>query len=418
MSAATDTPTSPAPTASAKPQRALSVGVLREAAPGERRVALTPDGVTRLQALGLRVVLEAGAGAGAWYPDEAYTAVGASVVDGDAVYFESDVLIGVHAPDHAGIASMRAGQALVGLLQPLVMPDLVRDLAAAHVTALSLDCLPRTLSSAQSMDVLTSQANVAGYKAALLAADVYGSYFPMLMTAAGTVRPAKVLVLGAGVAGLQAIGTARRLGAVVTAYDVREAARADVASTGAAFLDLATPAATARTPPPADGYARELSADEQHAQAAAMAKAIGTFDVVISTAQVPGRRPPVLVTSAAVAAMGAGSVLVDIASGPLGGNVEGSVPDMQIVTANGVTIIGAGNLAASLPRAASTAYSRNICALLKHLLREGKLTLDTSDAITAAVLITQGGAVLNPSVLALLGKPSSAAQVPQLAAIG
>ncbi len=373
-----------------------SVGVLRETAPGERRVALTPDGVTRLIKAGATVAVEAGAGAAAWFTDAAYTAAGARVTDRAGVCSTCDVLVCVHAPDDR--ASLVAGQVLDGLLAPLTDPGLASELAEAKVTAISLDGLPRTLSAAQSMDVLTSQANVAGYKAALVGADTFGGFFPMLMTAAGTVRPATVLVIGAGVAGLQAIGTARRLGAVVTGYDVRDAARADVASTGAAFLDLGDPlSATA-----AGGYARELTDAERDAQQAAMTTAVARFDVVITTAQVPGRRPPVLVAAAAVAAMRPGSVVVDLAAGPLGGNVEGSVADTTVVTDGGVTVVGAGNLASAMPQAASTAFSRNVVALLGHLVGDGALRLDTDDPITAGVLVTRDGAVVAPAVLALL----------------
>ena len=374
------------------------IGVLRESAVGEQRVALTPDGVSRLRTTGLDVIVQAGAGARASYADEAYVAAGASIVTGRGLYERSDILLCVQPPDDAGRAALRQGQALVGLLQPLTDVELVRGLAEAKVTAISLDALPRTLSSAQAMDALTSQANVAGYKAALVAANAYGGYFPMLMTAAGTVRPAKVLVLGAGVAGLQAIGTARRLGAVVTAFDVRAAARADIASTGATFLDLHQPAATLSRPDASgpDGYARAQSTSEQQDQAAAMAAAIGPFDVVITTAQVPGRQPPVLVSAAALAALPAGAVVVDLGAGPLGGNVEGSVPDASVTTANGVTIIGAGHLPSSVPMAASTAYSRNVTALLAHLVIAGALRLDTADEVTAGVLITHDGAVVHP----------------------
>lgn len=381
----------------AAPDRALRIGVLREMRVGEHRVALTPDGVTRLQALGLHVAIESGAGAGAFFADAAYLDAGATLLTAALVVGQSDILVCVNAPEAAVLASLRAGQTLIGLLQPLIDLDLVRDLTAAQATAISLDGLPRTLGGAQSMDALTSQANVAGYKAALLAADTYGSYFPMLMTAAGTVRPAKVLVLGAGVAGLQAIGTARRLGAVVTAYDVRDAARADVASTGAAFLDLGGSTTAAASD---DGYARELSRHDQSDRSAALVTAIAGFDIVICTAQVPGRRPPVLVAAAAVAAMSPGSVVIDLACGPLGGNVEGSVPDTTVITDNGVTVIGAANLPAAVPRAASTAYARNIAALLGHLVQDGQLALDTTDPITAGVLVTDHGEVIHPGVLA------------------
>lgn len=375
---------------------ALTVGVLHESATGERRVAITPDAVARLRALGPEVIVESGAGTSASYPDDAYAAADAQVVGTEALYADSDVLVCVQPPGRMDL--LRAGQTVVGLLQPLTSPQLVRDLAAAKVTAISLDGLPRTLSRAQAMDALTSQANVAGYKAALVAADTYGSYFPMLMTAAGTVRPATVLVIGAGVAGLQAIGTARRLGAIVTGYDVREAARADVLSTGAAFLDLGAGLSAAGD----GGYARELTDAEREAQQDAMNTAVGRFDVVITTAQVPGRRPPVLISQAALAGMQPGSVVVDLAASPLGGNVDGSMPGSTTVTRNGVTIIGADNLPAAVPRAASAAYARNLAALLAHLLRDGQLQLDITDDITAGVLVTQDGEVVHPGVLAQL----------------
>jgi len=380
------------------PQGELTVGVVRQDDAGERRVALVPESVARLAALGLGTVVQEGAGAAAWFPDAEYAGAGATVLPGQAVYERADVVVCVHPPEGA---PLRAGQLLLGLLQPLLQPALARRLAEAKVSAVSLDGLPRTLSRAQSMDALTSQANVAGYKAAVLAADLYGGYFPMLMTAAGTVRPASVLVLGAGVAGLQAIGTARRLGAVVTGYDVREAARADIASTGASVLDLGTEATGE------GGYARELTAEEAAGQQDAMAAAVARFDVVITTAQVPGRTPPVLVTAEALAAMRPGSVVVDLAASDLGGNVVGSLPETTVVTDGGVTVVGAGNLAAAVPRAASTAYARNVVALLSHLVTDGRIVLDPADEITAGVLVTHDGAVVHPAVRALLnGDPA------------
>jgi NAD(P) transhydrogenase subunit alpha len=380
----------------------LTVGVVRQDDVGERRVALVPESVARLAALGLDTVVQEGAGAAAWFPDAEYAAAGATVVPGPAVYERADVVVCVRLPD---AAPLREGQLLVGLLQPLLDPALARALADAKVTAVSLDGLPRTLSRAQSMDALSSQANVAGYKAAVLAADLYGGYFPMLMTAAGTVRPASVLVLGAGVAGLQAIGTARRLGAVVTGYDVREAARADIASTGANVLDLAAGTDAAATGE--GGYARELTAAEAARQQDAMTAAVARFDVVITTAQVPGRTPPVLVSAAALAAMRPGSVVVDLAASDLGGNVVGSVPERTVVTDGGVTVVGAGNLAAAVPRAASAAYARNVVALLAHLVADGRIVLDQADEITAGVLVTHDGEVVHPAVRALLnGDPA------------
>ena len=378
---------------------AKTVGVVRESAEREHRVGLTPDGVTRLRAAGHDVLVETAAGVAAWFPDQTYAEAGAKLVTKEQLYADADVVVCVRPPAPTDRGLLRPGQALVGLLQPLIDPRLAEELAEAKVTTLSLDGLPRTLSRAQSMDVLTSQANVAGYKAALLAADTYGGYFPMFMTAAGTTRPARVLVIGAGVAGLQAIGTARRLGAVVTGYDVRDAARADVASTGASFLDLGTELSGTGE----GGYARELTPAEQVAQQDALDAAIGRFDVVITTAQLPGRRPPVLVSTAALAAMVAGSVVIDLAASALGGNVDGSKADTTVVTDNGVTVIGAGNLPATVPKAASTAYARNLVALLAHLVTDGTLTLDPTDEITAGVLVARDGEIVHPAVRALLG---------------
>jgi NAD(P) transhydrogenase subunit alpha len=266
------------------------------------------------------------------------------------------------------------------------------------VTAISLDGLPRTLSRAQPMDALTSQANVAGYKAALVAANAFGRFFPMLITAAGTVRPAKVLVLGAGVAGLQAIGTARRLGAVVSGYDVRPAAKGEVESLGATFIELTTGVSAAGE----GGYARELTAEERQAQQDELAAHIARHDVIITTAQVPGRRPPLLVTEDALKAMSPGSVIVDMGASALGGNCTGSVPGETVTTGNGVTIVGAENLPSTVPTAASNAYSRNISTLLLHMVKEGALVIDTSDEIQAGVVIAHDGKIVNQAVAALL----------------
>lgn len=367
-----------------------TVGVVREHAPGERRVSLVPEVIGRLTSMGAEVVVAAGAGAEAGFPDAAYEKAGARVVPPGEVSAHADVLVCVAPPE----GPLRDGQLLVGMLEPLRRLDLVRDWAGRDVTAVSLDLLPRTLSRAQAMDALSSQANIAGYKAVLLAANAFGRYFPMLTTAAGTTTPAAVLVLGAGVAGLAAIGTARRLGAVVTAYDVRPQARAEAESVGARFLDLDAVDAAAGDA----GYARALTGDEQRALQEELARHIPRFDVVITTAQVPGRRPPVLVIADAVAEMATGSVVVDLAAGEFGGNVEGSVPDATTVTPNGVTVIGAGNLPAAMATAASTAYARNLTALLAHLFHDGAPHLDPSDEIQAGVLVTHRGEVVNPVV--------------------
>ena len=373
---------------------AVRIGVVRETAPGERRVAAVPAVVSRLRQLGVEVLVETEAGAGAFLPDSAYVEAGATVTEPDAVY-AAEVLLCVQPPDPT---RLKAGQVLIGLLNPFGNKEQVAAWVERGVTTVSLDLLPRTLSRAQSMDALTSQANIAGYKAAVLAADTYGSYFPMLMTAAGTAKPAQVLVLGVGVAGLSAIGTVRRLGAVVTGYDIRPETRDEVRSVGARFLELAAVAEGKGE----GGYARALTDEERAAQQEALQERIGDFDVVITTAQVPGRRPPQLVTQEALKGMRPGSVVVDLAAGPLGGNVEGSVPDRTIVVADGVTVVGAGNLPAAMAPGASAAYARNVSALVAHLLPEGAPAIDVADEIQAAVVVTHDGAIVNPTVRSAL----------------
>jgi NAD(P) transhydrogenase subunit alpha len=374
---------------------AVRVGVVQETALGEQRVALTPDSASRLRGAGVEVLVESGAGARAWFPDEDYAQAGAAVLEADVLFARADIVLCVNP---LPAQRLRSGQAVVGLLQPLLNPRLMADLAARGVIAISLDALPRTLTRAQSMDALSSQANVAGYKAVLVAADAFERFFPLLITAAGTSKPAEVLVLGAGVAGLQAIGTARRLGAVVRAYDVRPAARDEVKSLGAQFVELKSVAAAAGE----GGYARALTADEQAAQQAELAEHIAKHDVVITTAQVPGRRPPLMVTADTVKSMRAGSVIVDMAASDLGGNVELSQPGETIVTSNGVTVIGAGNLPARMPTSASNAYARNISALLLHLLSEGQLAIDLDDEIQRGVVITYNGSVVQEATVKLL----------------
>jgi NAD(P) transhydrogenase subunit alpha len=382
----------------------LRIAVVKETAAHERRVALDPDGVKRLQALGTQVLVETGAGAAAWFDDESYRAAGAGVLERAELLAEADLVLSVGPPAEDVLPVLRSGQSWLGLLAPLTNPELVRALTDRGVTMISLDGLPRTLTRAQSMDALSSQASAAGYKAVLIAAAHYDRFFPMLMTAAGTSKPATVLVLGAGVAGLQAIGTARRLGAVVSGYDVRPVARDEVKSLGAKFLELKAGIAGAGE----GGYARELTAEERQAQQQELAEHIARHDIVITTAQVPGRKPPVLVTAETVARMRPGSVVVDLAASRLGGNVEGSTPGETVLTPNGVQLIGAPNLPAMLATSASQALSRNMAALVQHLVRDGELAIDLDDEIQRGVVISHRGEIVSPAVAAVAAPTAGA----------
>ena len=371
----------------------MKVSVVKETAPGERRVALVPEAIGKLTAAQLDVLVESGAGDGAWFTDDRYAEAGASVVSRSEA-LAADVMLMVGKPDEATIAAMHQGQVVIGLLGALADPGIGERLARAGVTAVSLDMIPRTLPRAQPMDVLSSQANIAGYKAAVIAAAEFGRFFPLLITAAGTARPARVLVLGTGVAGLQAIGTARRLGAVVSAYDVRPETRTEAESVGATFIEL-----TSVGPASGEGgYARALTEEERQAQQDELSDHIARHDVIITTAQVPGRRPPLLVTEDALKAMAAGSVIVDMGASTLGGNVAGSVPGQTMVTENGVTIVGAGSLPSTMPAAASAMYARNVTALLLYLIKDGELALDPDDELQAGVIITRDGAVVHPAL--------------------
>ena len=392
----------------------MKVGIARESAPGERRVALVPELIAKYKAAGLEVLVEAGAGSGALIPDGAYADAGATVVSTDELYALADAILRVQKPSPAEVARLRAGQAVVGLLTPLIDPQTAHALATRGAIAISLDALPRTLSSAQSMDALSSQANVAGYKAVLVAADAFGRYFPLLTTAAGTAKPANVLILGIGVAGLQAIGTARRLGAVVKAYDVRKETKEQAESLGATFIVLKSVADASGE----GGYARALTPEEQTAQQDELNGHIAAMDVVITTAQVPGRRPPLLVTAAAVAGMKSGSVIVDMAASALGGNVELSRPGETVVTENGVSIIAGDNLPATMPAGASAFYARNIFELVRHFVKDGALALDFSDEITAATVIAHGGAVVQEATRQLLEPAAAPALAPAPATTG
>jgi proton-translocating NAD(P)+ transhydrogenase subunit alpha len=376
----------------------MKIGLVKERAPNERRVALVPDALKPLLAAGAEVLVERGAGDDASIPDQAFADAGAKLASRDEVYSQADVIVRVQKPTDGDVESLRKGQVVVGLLQPLIDPQLMATLAKQGVTAISLDAIPRTLSRAQSMDVLSSQANVGGYRAVLMAAEAYGRYFPLLTTAAGTARPANVLVLGIGVAGLQAIATARRLGAIVKAYDVRSETREQAESLGAQFIVLKSVADASGT----GGYARELTPEEREAQQKELNDHIGSMDVVITTAQVPGRRPPLLVTAQAVSSMKPGSVIVDMAASTLGGNVELSKPEETVVTDNGVTILAPTNLPATMPAGASQFYARNLSTFLAHLLKDGELNLDMSDEITAATVITKDGSVVQEQTKKLL----------------
>jgi len=373
----------------------MKVAVVKETRPAERRVALVPDAVAKLRSAGHEVLVETGAGDGAFFSDESYSSAGATIVAADQVA-TADAIVMVGPGDAALIGRLKQGQAVFGMFAPQTDQQVAQRLASAGVTAVSLDMVPRTLSRAQPMDALSSQANISGYKAVLVAAAAFGRFFPLLITAAGTARPARVLVLGTGVAGLQAIGTARRLGAVVSAYDVRPETKDEVSSLGATFIELASvgPAAGA------GGYARALTDSERAAQQAELADHVARHDVVITTAQVPGRRPPLLVTAGALKAMAAGSVLVDMGASALGGNVEGSRPGETILTENKVTIIGADNLPSTMAAAASAMYSRNLSSLLLYLSKDGTLAIDMDDELAAGVVIVRDGKVVHPALAA------------------
>jgi NAD(P) transhydrogenase subunit alpha len=353
----------------------MRIGIPRETTKGESRVALVPETVGKLAAGGFGLVVEKDAGAAASFPDAAYTEAGATIADPWA----ADGIVKVRKPAGGELDRLRAGQLLIGFLEPLSDPRGIEALGAQGVTAFALESVPR-ITRAQPMDALSSQATVGGYKAALLAAEHLPRFFPMLMTAAGTVPPAKVLVIGAGVAGLQAIATARRLGAVTTGFDVRPVVREQIESLGANWLDLGVTGAEAE-----GGYARELTPEEMEAQQRALEERIADFDSVITTAAVPGRPAPKIIPAAAVEAMRPGSVIVDLAA-ETGGNCELTEPG-EIVERAGVTIVGLTNLPSTMPYHASTLYSRNVQALLLHLAPEGELTLDWGDEITSGACV-------------------------------
>ncbi|HEY5390175.1 MAG TPA: Re/Si-specific NAD(P)(+) transhydrogenase subunit alpha [Solirubrobacteraceae bacterium] len=361
----------------------MVIGVPAESAENERRVALVPDVVKRLAPLGVEVVVEAGAGEPAMIPDSLYEEAGARIVDADAAW-GAPLVVKVSPPTTAEIERLKDGATIIAFLNPLAGAETLDALAAAGVTAFAMESIPR-ISRAQSMDALSSQANVAGYRSALLAAEHIGRFFPMLTTAAGTIPPSRVLVLGAGVAGLQALATARRLGAQTTGYDVRPEVAEQVRSLGAGWLDLGIEAAGE------GGYARELSDEEKAAQQQKLTEAIKGFDVVITTALVPGRPAPRLVTAEAVRGMRAGSVIIDLA-GESGGNCELTTPG-QVTVEHDVTIVSPLNLPAQMPEHSSQLYARNVLALLQLMLGEdGELALDFDDEIIAGACVVRDGA--------------------------
>ena len=363
----------------------MRIGVPKEAAANERRVALTPDVAGRLKKSGFEVMIERGAGTAAFFPDEAYAAAGATVSDRNSV-LQSDIVLQVQAPLAAELPRYREGGAVVAFFQPGADPALVQQLAQRKLTAFSLALLPR-ITRAQPMDVLSSQATVAGYKAVLVAASAIGKLLPMLVTAAGTLPAARVLVLGAGVAGLQAIATARRLGAIVFAFDVRPAVKEQVQSLGASFLEMAIEE-HAET---AGGYAKELSEETHRKELAFLAGAVKDADIVIATAAIPGKKAPVLITAAAVQGMKPGSVIVDLAA-ETGGNCELTQGGAEIVR-NGVAILGPLNLASTVPLHASQMYAKNVSAFLGHIVQDGRLRLDFEDPIIRETCVTHAGEV-------------------------
>jgi NAD(P) transhydrogenase subunit alpha len=367
----------------------MKIAVPKETAAGERRVALVPDVVRKLAGTDHEVVVQAGAGEAAMIPDALFEEAGATIASDPAAVWDADVVVKVAPPSEDEVGRLKGDSVLIGFLSPLTNSDGVRALAASGATAFALEAVPR-ISRAQSMDALSSQSNVAGYRAALLGATHLGRYFPMLMTAAGTIRPAKVLVLGAGVAGLQAIATAHRLGAAVTGYDVRSAVAEQVRSLGAQFLELEA----GKGAEGEGGYARELTEEEKAAQQQELTDAIAKFDVVITTALVPGRPAPRLVTAEAVERMTPGAVIVDLA-GEAGGNCELSEPG-EVVVKHDVTIDAPLNLPSQMAEHASQMYARNIQALLELMTdEEGGLKLDFDDEIIAGACVTRGGEIVH-----------------------
>ena len=387
----------------------MNIGVPKETVEGERRVALVPEVVRKLVQAPAgeeggaqnEVVVERGAGAGALIPDQQYEDAGATLTDGPEDIYRCGVVVKVAPPVREEIARLGADSVLIGFLQPLTNGEAIKAIAQTGATSFALESVPR-ISRAQSMDALSSQSNVAGYRGALIGAQELGRFYPMLMTAAGTIRPATVLVLGAGVAGLQAIATARRLGAVVQGFDVRAAVKEQVESLGATFLEFDLGGDLEGT----GGYAKELTPEQQQLQQKLMAEAIGKVDVVITTALVPGRRAPILVTEEAVKLMKPGSVVVDLAA-EAGGNCEVTEPG-KTITAHDVKIVGPLNVPSTMAEHASQLYARNIEALLGLMVKDGKLELDYEDEVIAGACITRDGEIVNEAAKRAAGASEEA----------
>ena len=383
----------------------MIVGIVAEAAPGEHRVAMVPSAISVLNKTGVELLMEPGAGVKAGFPDSEYAEKGVRLADSrEEVFREAEVILQVRGPGAnpetgaADLALLRQGQTSIGFGEPLTAGDAARGLSDRFVTFLAMELMPR-ITRAQSMDALSSMATVAGYKAVLLAADGLPRMFPMLMTAAGTVAPARVLVIGAGVAGLQAIATARRLGAVVSGYDIRAAVKEQVESLGARFVVLDVEASGAEDK---GGYAKAMTEEFYQRQRELMAGVLAQQNVVITTAAVPGRKAPILITCDMVAHMAPGSLIVDIAA-ERGGNCDLTRPGETVVTAGGVSILGPLNLPSTIPYHASQMYAKNIATFLKYLIKDGKLALDREDEIVRETLVTHAGEVVHPKVRELLG---------------
>ena len=388
----------------------MKIAVPRETAEGETRVALTPLIAGQLVGDGVEVLVQAGAGEASSNTDEAYREAGATIVpDAPALYGQADAVLRVGRPSEEEVEMLREGSILIGTLGTLAKPELAQKLAKQGVTAISMDAIPR-ITRAQSMDTLSSQATVGGYKAVLIAAERLPKFMPLLTTAAGTVRPARGIVMGAGVAGLMAIGTARRLGAVVEATDVRPVVKEQVQSLGGTFIEVEMTDEEKAKAETAGGYATEMSDDYKRRQAELIAERVKEADFIITTALIPGRPAPRLVTDEMVKSMKPGSVIVDMAA-EMGGNVEGTEPGKEVVR-HGVRIIGLTNLPATMPGSATQMYAKNLQTLIKHLLKDGALNLDFNDEITRGATITHGGKVVHEATAKALGIEVAAEPAP------